>query len=91
MSRPRPNDWVSLGLDMWLLGLEASAVIGLRTMKLAAGGAAADREAKRMVGEKLSAATSLTQKAVFGQLDASEAVAHYRRRVRSNLRRLGRS
>ena len=91
MSRARPNDWASLGLDLWLLGLESSAVMGLRALKLAAGGAAANREAQLMVSEKFSAATDITQRAALGQVGAAGAVAHYRRKVRSNLKRLSKS
>lgn len=86
--------WFNLGLDMWMLGAEASTVIALRTMKIAAGGAVADVEAQRMVSEKLSAAFSLSQQAMLGQLGttmpgiASKAVADYRRRVRANRNRL---
>jgi hypothetical protein len=38
-------------MDAWTLGFEASAVIGLRTLKLAA----AEAEAGRMVAEKVRA------------------------------------
>jgi hypothetical protein len=88
--------WFSLGLDMWMLGAEASSVIALRSLKLAAGGAAASEEAGRMVSEKVTAAIVLAQQAMLGQLGstmpgiASKAVADYRRRVRANRRRLGR-
>ncbi|MFD1612128.1 hypothetical protein ACFSCW_09980 [Sphingomonas tabacisoli] len=88
--------WFSLGLDMWMLGAEASSVIALRTMKLAAGGAAASEEAGLMIGEKVTAAMALAQQATLGQLGTSmpgigsKAVAHYRRRVRANRKRLSR-
>jgi hypothetical protein len=86
--------WFTLGLDMWLLSAEASSVIALRTVKLAAGGAAANAEAERMFSEKLTAAMSLSQQAIAGQLGttipgiASKAIAGYRRKVRANRRRL---
>lgn len=82
---------------MWMLGAEASSVIALRTLKLAAGGAAADAEAKRMVSEKITAAMALSQQAILGQLGTSmpgvgtKAVASYRRKVRANQRRLTRA
>jgi hypothetical protein len=75
-------------------GAEASSVIALRTFKLAAGGAAANAEAERMASEKLTAAMSLSQQAVLGQLGTTmpgiglKAVAGYRRKVRANRRRL---
>lgn len=82
---------------MWMLGAEASSVIALRTLKLAAGGAAADAEAKLMVSEKITAAMALSQQAILGQLGTSmpgvgtKAVASYRRKVRANQRRLTRA
>jgi hypothetical protein len=69
-------------------------VIGLRTLKLAAGGPAAEAEAKRMVGEKVEAAFAVQALAMTGAFGltapriASGAIAHYRRKVRSNRRRL---
>jgi hypothetical protein len=93
MARVR-NPWLRLGVDAWALGLEASSVIGLRTLKLAAGGPAADTEAKRMVEEKVAAAAELQRLAMFGALGltpqraAAKTVAHYRRKVRANQKRL---
>jgi hypothetical protein len=90
----RRKTWARLTLDAWSLGIEASAVIGLRTMKLAAGGSAAEAEAKRMVEEKLVAGIELQQRAMTGGLGLSPAtatahtIAHYRRKVRANQRRL---
>jgi hypothetical protein len=94
MKRARPNRWIGIGFDAWLLGLEASTVIGLRTLKLAQGGAEAQAEAERMVREKLEAGLALQALAATGGLGATPAsasartVAHYRRRVRANRRRL---
>jgi hypothetical protein len=90
----RANPWFKAGLDAMALGLEASTVIGLRTMRIAAGGAAADAEAKRMVAEKVDAALALHALALTGGLGwsapriTSKTIAHYRRRVRANRRRL---
>jgi hypothetical protein len=86
--------WFNLGIDMWMLGAEASGVIALRTLKLAAGGAAASAEAERMVSEKMTTALSLSQQAMLGQLGSTmpgigaKAVASYRRKVRANRKRL---
>jgi hypothetical protein len=83
-----------LMFDTWSLGLETSAIIASRAMKLAAGGEAAEREARRMVAEKIEAARSLQTLALTGGLGttpqsaARKLVAHYRRRVRANRRRL---
>jgi hypothetical protein len=62
------GEWFGLSMDMWMLGLESSSVIALRTMKLAAGGAAAQLEAERMVSEKVSAGMALAQDVAFGRL-----------------------
>lgn len=86
--------WFKLGMDMWMLGAECSSVIALRTLKFAAGGAAANKEAELMVSEKVAAASALFQQAILGQLgrtmpDAgTKVVASYRRKVRANRRRL---
>ncbi|HJV40659.1 hypothetical protein [Caulobacter sp.] len=90
----RKDSWTTLAFDSWSLGLEASAVIGLRMMKLAAGGAAAQAEAQLMVGEKVAAGLTLPMLAATGQLGASgpaiasASLAHLRRKVRANRRRL---
>jgi hypothetical protein len=85
-----------LGLDTWSLGVEAASVIGLRMLRLAAGGAGAQVEANRMVTEKIAAAADLQRMAMTGALGstataaASRTLAHYRRKVRANRRRLTR-
>jgi hypothetical protein len=88
------NPWIKISMDAWALGLEASSVIGLRTMKLAAGGAAAQTEAELMVREKIEAGMALQARAMAGGLGitpqgaAAKTLAHYRRKVRANQRRL---
>ncbi len=90
----RRNPWLGIGWSAWSLGLEASTVIGLRTMKIAGGGAAGDAEARRMVSEKADAARALQTLALTGRLGlaphtvAAKTLAHYRRKVRANRRRL---
>ena len=90
------GSWFRLGMDMWMLGAESSSVIALRTIKLAAGDAAAGAEAQLMVGEKIGAAVALSQQVMMGQLGSSmpgmgsKIVADYRRKVRANQRRLTR-
>ena len=94
MARSRKNPWVGIGLDAWRLGLEASTVIGLRTLKIAQGGAAGEAEAERMVREKMEAGLALQALALTGGLGASPAsasartLAHYKRKVSANRRRL---
>src|ERR1700743_261094 len=68
MGRRRGNPWFGIGFDAWTLGLEASAVIGLRAMKIAQGGAASQAEAERMVSEKVQAALDLQLSALTGGL-----------------------
>ena len=88
------NPWLRVGLDAWTLGLEASSVIGLCTAKIAAGGAAADAESRRMVNEKIEAGLEFQRIALTGGLGltphgaAARTLVHYRRKVRANQRRL---
>jgi hypothetical protein len=88
------NRWLRVGFDFWSLGLDASSVIALRTLKIAAGGVVAGAEARRMVSEKIEAGTALHILAATGGLGltahsaASRTLAHYRRKVRANRRRL---
>jgi hypothetical protein len=88
------SSWMRAGFDAWLLGLEASSVIALRTLKIAVGGASAMAEARRMVDEKVEAGLALQRLALTGGLGrtthgaAMKTVAHYRRKVRANRRRL---
>ncbi|HYE46005.1 MAG TPA: hypothetical protein VEA44_09570 [Caulobacter sp.] len=94
MSRTRGNPWLTLGFDAWQLAFEANTVIGLRLMKAAAGGAAAELEASRMISEKLTAAVELQGQLMTAALTGghaaapAKAVAMYRRKVRANRRRL---
>ncbi len=93
MSRHR-NPWIKLGLDTMALGAEAASVIGLRSLKIATGGPAAEAEAALMISEKIEAAMTLQNLAMAGALGftapgiASKTLAHYRRKVRANRRRL---
>jgi hypothetical protein len=88
------NPWVRIGLSAWSLGFEASSVIGLRAMRIAAGGPAAEAEARLMIREKIEAGWALQRKVLTGTLGltphtaTTRTLAHYRRKVRSNQRRL---
>ena len=90
------NPWARIAADAWLLGLEASYVITLRMLKMAAGGAAANAEVHRMFSEKFLAASSLQSQALIGALGytapgvAKKSIRHYRKSVRANRRRLTR-
>ena len=95
MARKR-NPWFRLGQDALALGAEAATVMTLRSMKIAAGGAAAETEARRMVSEKVEAAQALQVLALTGALGITapgvvdKTLKHYRRKVRANRRRLTR-
>ena len=90
------NPWFSLSHDAMMLGLESQSVIGLRLIKAAMGGEAAQREAALMITEKAQAVIEanmvFAESALAGQphLAPGRAVALYRKRVQANQRRLGR-
>jgi len=94
VARARANPWVGIGFDAWRLGLEASAVIGLRTWAIAQGGAAGQAESELMISEKIKAGLALQTMALTGRLGTTPAtasartLAHYRRKVSANRRRL---
>jgi hypothetical protein len=91
------DPWLRIGMDAWLLSFEASHVIILRMLKLAAGGAAAKAETRRMFAEKLVASSMLQSLVLVGALGvtapavAAASLRHTRRLVRANRRRLRRS
>jgi hypothetical protein len=88
------NPWFRFGMNAWSLGIDASSVIALRTLKIAAGGVAAEVEACRMVNEKIETGLALQALALTGGLGltassaATKMLTHYRRKVRANRRRL---
>jgi hypothetical protein len=91
------NPWLSFGFKVWQMGLEAQSVVALRMLRLAAGGARAEAEASRMVGEKILAAaeasasaTAATMRGHRKHVAAGKALNVCRRRVRANRRRLSR-
>lgn len=90
------QEWFSLGVESWFLGLEAARVIWLRSWLIAMGGSAGEREARRMMEEKLTAATSYGALVISGKAgNTPDAVMrgmmhHYGPRVRANGRRLSR-
>lgn len=90
----RKNPWLRLGFNIWALGIDASAVIALRSLKILSKSAAGKAEARRMINEKIQAGLALQSAALTGSLGltphgaASKTVAHYRRKVRANRRRL---
>jgi len=78
---------LKLFLEMSMLALESQQAIWLRSMKIAAGGSAGEREAKLMVKEKVVAAQTAVIKAATGTGPVGIARG-YRRKVRANVRRL---
>ncbi|MDB2693858.1 hypothetical protein N9Y45_00210 [Erythrobacter sp.] len=96
MTKTLTKSWPELAIEGWVLGAEMSAVIWLRSLRMVTGGRLATREAERMVGEKITAAMTLFPAIMaggFGQSaeDATgRAIAHYRKPVRANRKRLNR-
>ena len=88
------SSWSRLCQDLWSLTFEASHVIALRAFAIAAGGAHAQVEIDRMIEEKMKALWALQSLFVTGALGfntptiATRSVAHYRKAVRANRRRL---
>ncbi|TDR85188.1 hypothetical protein EV668_4732 [Enterovirga rhinocerotis] len=78
---------MGLWFDMASLGVEASQVISLRLARIAAGGAKGESESRRMVEEKVAAASRAGMTLATG--GSPEAVIRQlRRKVRANRRRL---
>lgn len=92
----RSPDWTSLAFDSWKLAWEASAVIGLRMAKMATMDPDNLVEVQKMVAEKVEAVAQIQVKAMTGGLGATQdgaarrIVAHYRKAVGKNRRRLSR-
>ena len=82
-----PNSALRFWTDLCFQTFEVQQVIGLRMLKLMAGGAAAEREAMRMVAEKIDAAQETALRLASGA-SPQAAVRHYRSKVRANRRRL---
>lgn len=93
--RPSPS-LPELAIDSWLLASEACAVIWLRGLRLALGGRQAEREAVRMVSEKVTAGITLwpvllSPSAGFSPEETSARVLeHFSKPVEANRRRLSR-
>jgi hypothetical protein len=81
-------------MEAALLAMEAQEVIGLRLMKLAMGGPAAEAEVRQMFEEKMAATATATTlmaaAAMQGRPDqgAEDVVQMLRKRVRANRKRL---
>ena len=94
--RSRKTSWPTIVANSIKLGATAPVVIVLRMAKLAKGGAAARRESKRMVDEKIKAAVDANVEAARSIASGkalqvpARTIALYQKRVRANLRRLWR-
>jgi hypothetical protein len=89
------NVWFALSAQAVRLCWDAQAVIWLRSLRIAKGGAKADAETLRMVTEKVAAlaeaqlaATAAAPKGSKKHRVAKKALAVYSTRVRRNRRRL---
>ncbi|MCX5517352.1 hypothetical protein OSH10_02790 [Kaistia defluvii] len=76
-------------LNLNRLAFESQQVVLLRMIKLAAGGANAQREAELMMREKVLAATQSSLR-MAGGASLDSVVRSYRQKVRANARRLSR-
>jgi hypothetical protein len=89
------DGWAGAGMDAWALGMEASAVIGLRVARMSVGDAGAAEEARLMISEKMQSAFELQTALVTGRLGRDplagtrKVLRHYRRKVKANRTRLG--
>ena len=86
----------NLAFDSWMLGFEAASVMWLRGFRLMAGGKLAQREAERMISEKVVANAMLLPFLALGGFDqtpgqlGARTLSHYAKPVRANRRRLSR-
>jgi hypothetical protein len=81
--------WMEFAFDSALLWAEAQEVMALRLMRLASGGAHAQREAERMVAEKGLAFAEAAGSLAFG-VPVDRVMRRYRSIVGANKRRLSR-
>jgi hypothetical protein len=92
---PMINPWFTLGVQAARLTWEAQLVIGLRIMRLAAGGPRSESEARRLVPEKMgtlaeagAAAASVAARGGKSHKVAESVLKVYRKRVGRNRCRL---
>ncbi len=95
MTRKDSQNWMAASMEAWTLGLDMWSVIGLRVMKISAGGAGAETESLRMVEEKMQAMMELQGKLMSGAISSDPATGsrqvmrHYSGKVKANRKRLG--
>jgi hypothetical protein len=90
------NPWLALTFKAMQVGIDAQNVIFLR-MRLSAGGARGQNEARRMVSEKIAASVEAQATAVSSMITgrketvvAGRVLRGVHKRVRANKRRLSR-
>ena len=81
------RNFFSFWMDMAAATAEAQQVIGLRMLKLAAGGPAANAEAALMINEKMAAGQRAALQ-TLGGADPQKILRGLRTTVRANRRRL---
>ena len=87
--------WTRLWVDASFLMAEAAMVMSMRGWRLMAGGRSAEREAERMLDEKVEAGFQLAGALASGRVlrtpqgAARAAITTYGKHVRANRRRLG--
>jgi hypothetical protein len=89
------DPWITLGMRVFQLGLEAQSVMALRMLRLASGDARGQDELNRMVIEKMTALAEAQMAAAAAIMNghkdhvvARKALTVFRKRVRDNRRRL---
>jgi hypothetical protein len=89
------DPWITLGMRVFQLGLEAQSVMALRMMRLASGDARGQDELNRMVVEKMTALAEAQMAAAMAIMNghkdhvvARKALSVFRKHVRDNRRRL---
>jgi len=95
LARRSAPDWLGLATGSWWLWAEANMVIGMRMAGMMMRAPGHEREAVRMVTEKVKANADLAVKlALAGPMTAEaaahKAVKHYAPKVSANRRRLSR-
>lgn len=97
MTARKEKAWAELAVDGCMLGFDMSMVIWLRSMRVMAGGRPATDELQRMMSEKVTAGMTLMPAVMAGGLAqspeaiAARSLAHYRKAVGANRRRLTRA
>ncbi len=92
-----PNNtaaWSRIMTDSTRLWIDAHTVMSMRMWRMMGGGAAANREAERMMAEKIEAGFELAGAMASGKMLTPEAAARKSlsvagKRVRANRKRLG--